>query len=109
MTIITSIHRRLTVVATGLTAAVALTTSSQLLAQGSDVHPGEDIFASYCATCHEGGDPRAASVATLRTMTADTLRFALTAGLMQAQGQVLSEPQREAVIDYLAVPPVSGE
>lgn len=109
MTITTYFSRLRTAVVTCLTAIAALTMSSFLHAQDNDNHPGAEVFASYCATCHEGGDPRAASVDALRAMTADTLRFALTAGLMQAQGQVLSEMQREAVIDYLAVPPVSGE
>lgn len=94
---------------TGLIAAAMLALAGQLMAQDNDLHPGEAIYTDFCAGCHEGGDPRAATSDALRAMTADSLRFALTAGLMQAQGQALSTRQREAVIDYLAVPPVSGE
>lgn len=103
------VPRLLKTLVTGLTTAAAMAMSAQPLAQDTDAHPGESVFASFCAGCHDGGDPRAASVDALRAMTADSLRFSLTAGLMQAQGQTLTTSQREAVIDYLAVPPVSGE
>jgi len=109
MTLFTRITRPICAVATALVAAALLTVSGQLYAQDSDAHPGEAVFLNYCAGCHDGGDPRAVSTEALRAMSADSLRFALTAGLMQAQGQGLSTRQREAVIDYLAVPPVSGE
>lgn len=81
---------------------------ASVMAQTSD-HPGSGVYASYCAGCHDGGDPRAAALESLRSMNADALRFALTAGLMQAQGQALSEAQREDVIDYLALPPVADD
>lgn len=103
------VPRLLKTLVTGLITAAAMAMSAQTLAQDTDAHPGESVFASFCAGCHDGGDPRAASVDALRAMTADSLRFSLTAGLMQAQGQTLTTSQREAVIDYLAVPPVSGE
>lgn len=68
---------------------------------------GEQIFAQNCATCHEGGDPRAPSLASLNTMSADDLRFALTAGVMSAQGQSLTESQLAVLVDHLARDPVS--
>lgn len=109
MTCLSRFTQHIGAAASGLMMAALLTLPTPLMAQDDDVHPGQAVFSNYCAGCHDGGDPRAASTQALQAMTADSLRFALTAGLMQAQGQGLSARQREAVIDYLAVPPVSGE
>ncbi|WP_339857783.1 PQQ-binding-like beta-propeller repeat protein [Pseudohongiella acticola] len=116
MSIASFFRRRMTIptpiklsVQTAVVATLSLLAAFPAPAQEEDSHPGAAVFAAHCATCHEGGDPRAVSVDGLNAMTADTLRFALTAGLMQAQGQRLTEAEREDVIDYLAVPPVSGQ
>lgn len=77
-------------------------------ASSSREDTAEQLFEQYCATCHEGGDPRAPSRASLHTMSADDLRFALTAGVMSAQGQSLNESQRALLIDHLAREPVSN-
>lgn len=68
---------------------------------------GEHLFQQYCATCHEGGDPRAPSRSSLNTMSADDIRFALTGGVMSAQGQSLDESQLAVLVDHLAREPVS--
>tara|TARA_R110002072_G_scaffold4663_8_gene32657 strand:- start:38275 stop:40146 length:1872 start_codon:yes stop_codon:yes gene_type:complete len=97
----------------GLSALALLLSSlaAHIYAQQPDAaaHPGRDVYDRYCAACHEGGDPRAAAIETLQSMTADALRFTLVGGLMSAQGQGLTEEQREAVIDYLALDAVSDE
>lgn len=79
--------------------------SSGLNAQSPETdltHPGEQVYQTYCAGCHAGGDARAASLRTLQSMTAEALSYTLTVGLMSAQAQGLSSEQRSAVIDYLA-------
>jgi polyvinyl alcohol dehydrogenase (cytochrome) len=75
----------------------------------TETHPGQQVYESFCAFCHEGGDPRAATLATLRSMNADALHFTLSNGLMMAQAQSLTREQRDAVIDYLAAPPASRD
>jgi polyvinyl alcohol dehydrogenase (cytochrome) len=76
--------------------------STYLSAQQESAHPGETVYQTYCAACHNGGDPRAASLQTLQSLTQETITFALTSGIMSGQGQMLSVEQRVAVIDYLA-------
>jgi len=66
-------------------------------------HPGAGIFQDNCASCHGDPDiPRAHSLQTLQTMSADDLQLALTEGLMAAQGAALSPTARTLLIDFLA-------
>lgn len=51
----------------------------------SELHPGEQVYQTYCAGCHAGGDSRAASLRTLQSMSAEALEYTLTEGLMSAQ------------------------
>ena len=71
-------------------------------AQGDD-HPGVGVYQQNCAFCHDGGDARAHSLETLRQMDADSLTYALTEGVMAAQGAALEPDARRAVVDWLAV------
>lgn len=66
-------------------------------------HPGIGVYQQSCAFCHDGGDARAHSLDTLRQMDADSLVYALTEGVMAAQGAALSPEARLAVVDWLAV------
>lgn len=79
------------------------------LAWSQTEHPGQQIYQSYCAGCHAGGDSRAASLRTLQSMTADALEYTLTQGLMAAQGGALDAAQRSILIDYLAATPAGSE
>ncbi|MEX1257730.1 MAG: PQQ-binding-like beta-propeller repeat protein [Gemmatimonadota bacterium] len=72
-------------------------------------HPGEVLFQQRCNVCHGGGDPRAPTIATLRSMTAEQLTFALTEGIMAPQGSTLSAEQRSQLIAYLAAQSVPQE
>ena len=66
-------------------------------------HPGINIFQDNCATCHGNSDtPRAHSLETLQTMSAEDLLQALTEGLMSAQGANLSVTERSLLIEFLA-------
>lgn len=73
----------------------------------SDPHPGQQIYQQYCAGCHAGGDARAASLRTLQSLSAESLHYTLTEGLMSAQARALDTAQRASLIDYLAADAVS--
>lgn len=73
-----------------------------LQAQQVPDHPGQSVYETYCAGCHNGGDPRAVTLQNLQSRTQESLTFALTSGIMSAQGQMLTADQRAAVIDYLS-------
>jgi len=92
-----------------LGAAACLLLSTTLLAQQDDSHPGATVYDNYCALCHDGSNPRAGSLSTLRAFSRETLSYTLTAGVMSAQGQVLSAEQLGAVVDYLAAEPLSTD
>ena len=68
----------------------------------SAAHPGEALYRSHCAACHDNGQAlRAPSLATLKAMRYQAIYFALTGGKMQDQARALSSAQRAALIDYL--------
>jgi polyvinyl alcohol dehydrogenase (cytochrome) len=72
-------------------------------AQAAD-HPGKAVYDAHCAACHNPrGVPRAPPPATLHGMGADTLRAALTTGVMKAQGSGLTRDELDAVVDWLGV------
>jgi polyvinyl alcohol dehydrogenase (cytochrome) len=98
-----------------LTLAAALLASSAAVFAQQPV-PGEAEFKKVCAVCHvsvvevagatgpaPGTDPnapRAAPREMMRMLTAETVLAALTSGKMQAQGSLLSEPERRAVSEF---------
>ncbi|MFM1896801.1 MAG: hypothetical protein RLZZ385_1875 [Pseudomonadota bacterium] len=91
-----------TVAALGLL-AVPAASQAQQPAAGDPDHPGRPVYEQNCATCHGNPEfPRAHAFATLRMMNATALNYALTEGLMAAQGSALTEQQREQVVAYLA-------
>jgi polyvinyl alcohol dehydrogenase (cytochrome) len=103
--------RLLPMLAATLSAAAVLFASNGIAQQPSEdvVHPGAQIYQTYCAGCHAGGDARAASLRTLQSMTTEALHYTLTEGLMSAQAQSLDEEQRSVLIDYLAATAPSDE
>jgi polyvinyl alcohol dehydrogenase (cytochrome) len=68
--------------------------------------PGKAVYDQFCAACHDAPEPgsRAAPLATLRTMSAQTLTTALTTGVMKPMGDQLDRNQLRAVVAYLAKP-----
>ncbi len=82
--------------------AVLISSLLSSLAWSQSDHPGQQIYQTYCAGCHAGGDSRAASLRTLQSLSAEALEFTLTQGLMSAQGSALSPDQRATLIEYLA-------
>ena len=61
----------------------------------SAAHPGEALYRSHCAACHDNGQAlRAPSLATLKAMRYQAIYFALTAGKQQAVKAKLSRTGR---------------
>ncbi len=71
-------------------------------AEPPPTHRGQLVYEAQCAVCHNGGDARALTLPALQGMSADAISYALTNGVMAAQGQALSVQERAAVIEYLA-------
>ncbi|MCW8196276.1 PQQ-binding-like beta-propeller repeat protein [Proteobacteria bacterium 005FR1] len=64
---------------------------------------GKAVYDQYCAACHNNpSETRAPSIDNLRSMSAQTLRFALTEGVMQAQASAVPADKLNQLIDYLA-------
>lgn len=95
----------------GALAALAVAAGGYAVAQAvDDVHPGKLVYDASCAACHNNppaGD-RAAPVASLRKMSAQTLMTALTTGVMKPIGDSLTGQQRRDVVAYLAAPETGG-
>jgi polyvinyl alcohol dehydrogenase (cytochrome) len=65
-------------------------------------HPGQAIYRSRCAACHDNAEAmRAPTKTTLSAMSYQVLSFALTKGKMQAQAAGLSDEDRGQLINYL--------
>ena len=72
-------------------ASFAAGTIAQAQATDEAPHPGKLIYDANCAACHNTPEPgsRAAPVAALRKMSAQTLTAALTTGVMKPIGDGL--------------------
>lgn len=90
--------------------AVALALSINVAAaqeQRAD-HPGKAVYEQYCAACHNQPATRAPALASLQQMSAQTLRFALTEGIMRQQGSAVPREQFQQLIGYLAAADATG-
>jgi len=69
-------------------------------------NPGKAVYDQFCAACHAAPEPgsRAAPVASLRRMSAQTITAALTTGVMKPIGDGLDRGQLRDVVGYLAAP-----
>src|SRR5678816_2658882 len=79
--------------------------SSIILAAAAAVsadHPGKAVYEQYCAACHNEPATRAPALAALQQMSAQTLRFTLTEGIMRQQGSAVPREQFQQLIGYLA-------
>lgn len=80
-------------------------TNVQLVSSSAEEGPGRSIYERACAMCHDRPtETRAPSLESLHELNADHIRFALTEGAMQAQGETLSGQEMDTLIDYLAAP-----
>src|SRR5580698_1794740 len=81
---------------------MALVLFAPRIASAQSPSPGEAVYQSHCAACHEHSDvTRAPSRDNLGQMEPSAIDYALTQGKMQAQGQGLSGAERRQLIDYL--------
>ena len=79
--------------------------SSIILAAAAAVsadHPGKAVYEQYCVACHNEPATRAPALAALQQMSAQTLRFTLTEGIMRQQGSAVPREQFQQLIGYLA-------
>jgi polyvinyl alcohol dehydrogenase (cytochrome) len=68
---------------------------------------GAALFKKHCATCHfQGNTTRAPLPDILALQPRQSLLNALEKGTMKAQGALLTATERQAVVDFLAKPPV---
>ncbi len=68
----------------------------------SNAHPGEGVYAQYCAACHDQPEAtRSPAKDTLEAMSFQFLNYSLTEGKMKVQGAALSDDQRGQLINYL--------
>jgi polyvinyl alcohol dehydrogenase (cytochrome) len=75
------------------------------LAQQSEAPAGRAIYDQRCAVCHtEPQGTRAPTLDALHGMSAESLRFTLTQGLMQAQAAGMSPADLDSLISFLAAP-----
>ncbi len=87
------------------TACAVGMTSATALAQAP---VGEVAFKRDCAQCHvsPAADLRAPNLDALRKLTPEAINNALTIGTMRLQGAVLTDPERRAIVQYLAGRPL---
>jgi len=87
-------------------AGLGLGSLAQAQAPDEPPHPGKAIYDQYCAACHNAPEEgsRAAPVASLRKMSAQTLTTVLTTGVMKPIGDGLDRRQLRDVVAYLAAP-----
>src|SRR6266581_8522621 len=70
---------------------------------------GAEVFDTVCAACHENVASRAPSPAILSTMSPNAIVRALKTGVMQVQGQAISDKDKITVAEYLTNHKVADE
>src|SRR5689334_21987642 len=71
-------------------------------------HPGRAVYEAYCAACHNIPGTRAPALSALQLMSAQSLRVALTQGVMQQQGSLVPKDKMPQLIEYLAADDTDG-
>jgi polyvinyl alcohol dehydrogenase (cytochrome) len=97
------------------TGAIALANSPGVTGApvAPDTHrPPAELYRTYCATCHEGGVPRAPHAVKFQMLGPRTILTALETGVMQAQGAQLAAAERRSLAEFLggaSLPPENAE
>ncbi|MGH9561238.1 MAG: PQQ-binding-like beta-propeller repeat protein, partial [Terracidiphilus sp.] len=63
--------------------------------------PGGEVYATYCASCHEAGGPPYLNHFVLKAASPDYIVYMLSAGTMHVQGARLTQKQRVEVAEYI--------
>lgn len=72
------------------------------VAATSPVHPGELVYKTNCAACHDNPEAtRSPSRDNLKGMSFQFVNYSLTQGKMKVQGAALSAEQRADVVSYV--------
>jgi polyvinyl alcohol dehydrogenase (cytochrome) len=71
-------------------------------------HPGRAVYETYCAACHNIPGTRAPALSALHLMSAQSLRVALSQGVMQQQGSLVPKDKMPQLIEYLAADDTDG-
>jgi polyvinyl alcohol dehydrogenase (cytochrome) len=94
----------------GCAAALIAALTAVAHAQQTDAVPaGRAVYDQYCAACHNLPGTRAPALSALQQMSAQTLRFTLTEGVMQQQAAIVPRDQLRELIGYLAVRDAGAE
>ena len=86
---------------TTLVLSSVLAAASAAQAAQATNQQAEQLYASRCAMCHEGGVPRAANRQALGKLSVDLIRQALTTGAMRSQANGLSPTEIDSVARLL--------
>jgi polyvinyl alcohol dehydrogenase (cytochrome) len=70
---------------------------------------GEELYASYCAGCHEGHVPRAPQKIVFLTLGPQRVYAALNGGIMNAQSAALSGDEKRTLAQYLGQAPLTEQ
>lgn len=93
---------RLSRLAAAAAAMCSLFAGGAALAQTPLPHPGQAIYRTQCAACHDNPEAsRSPARATLEAMSYQALNYALTQGKMKVQGATLTDETRGQLINYL--------
>ena len=85
-----------------LLAAAAFAQAQEAAAPATPrVWPGEAIFNSTCAACHNGGSPKAPPLYSLRGMSPSNLLAIIDHGVMKNMAAGLSPLERRQVVEYV--------
>jgi polyvinyl alcohol dehydrogenase (cytochrome) len=68
---------------------------------GAASMPGGEVYASYCATCHEAGGAPYLNHNVLKEASPDYIVYMLSAGTMHVQGSKLTQKQRVEVAEFI--------
>lgn len=66
-----------------------------------DTHPGKELFAENCLTCHDGRVPKAPAAIWLEMMSPDALINVMKDGIMTEQAAHLSADEQLQVAEYI--------
>ena len=72
-----------------------------------DKHPGKGLFEENCASCHNGGVPKAPQQVWLEMMAPDAILGAMNGGIMAQQSAKLSGDERRQIAEYLVRTPLA--
>ncbi len=74
-----------------------------------DELPGAALYATHCASCHNGTVPKAPNLHWLEMMTPAAIVKSLNEGVMQPQAAALSEAERAHIAEYITQLPIGTE